>query len=189
MYPSNRYEKQVDVKESYSIKSIPILKGDIYLYSAPKITLVTETIDGFIEYKIKKELGHIEIYDSYLDLIFSGPSAEIKEFEFHNGSGFYLGGDWTNELNLNGLIKIKKDHTIRVISQAQELARDKALKLENSNLDDLPEEIHGTGTLYHANGKIAFRGKLFRGDKSIFSFGLVYFPNGLIEYFNKGFHY
>ena len=29
------------------------------------VILSTDTIDGFIEYKIKKELSYVEIYDSY----------------------------------------------------------------------------------------------------------------------------
>lgn len=121
------------------------MKGDIFLYSAPRVILSTDTIDGFIEYKIKKELSYVEIYDSYLDLIFSGPATQLKDFEFHNGNGFYIAGDWTKDLNINGLIRIKKDHTVRVMGKASELDRDKILKLEKGNLDDLSEEIHGPG--------------------------------------------
>jgi len=100
-----------------------------------------------------------------------------------------VAGDWTKDLNISGLIRIKKEHTLRVMGKAGELDRDKILKLENSNLEDLAEEIHGPGCLYHSNGKLSFRGKLFRGDKSIFSFGMTCAVNGVIEYFNKGFHY
>jgi hypothetical protein len=39
-------------------------------------------------------------------------------------------------LKISGLIRIKKDHTLRVIGKAGDLDRDKILRLENSNLED-----------------------------------------------------